>query len=120
MSARRRSLQLCLHRGDNGVRIRKFARLQFRVDQLASGANLKPASGRRDQLYRTDALFELEQFFRQTDGFRFVVSDRAILNHDFRCHNARIIDLTGEWRKPEMVREGRSGDRLPRHIECGA
>jgi len=64
---------------DQGLFIRKLTCLQFRVDQLAIGSQLKTAAATRNQFQILDLLLELaQQFGRQTDGLGFVVSHRAV------------------------------------------
>jgi len=48
--------------------------------------DLKCAPARRHQAERFDVLFQCKKFLRQTDGFRLVVSNRAILDNDFQAH----------------------------------
>ena len=52
-------------------------------------ADFEDAAAGRHQLHGTDALFEFEELHRQTDGFRLVVSSRAIFDGDFRFHLPR-------------------------------
>ena len=64
---------------DHRLLVGELAGLQLRVDQLAVGAQLEAASARGDQLQVLDLLFVGgEQFGRQTDGLRLVVSLRAV------------------------------------------
>jgi hypothetical protein len=71
---------------DDGVRFGELSRLQFGIYLVPIDANLEGATGGRDQAQRTDSLFKCQKFFRQTDGFWFVVSSRAILDCYFRTH----------------------------------
>ena len=56
------------------------------MEQFAIGANLESAAARGNQRKRLDALAELENFGRQTDGLRRVVSNDAIFDRDFGLH----------------------------------
>jgi hypothetical protein len=40
-------------------------------------------------------LLEPQQFLRQTDGLRLVVSSRAVFDGDLDCHNARRLGRPG-------------------------
>ena len=62
------------------VKIRPFARIEFGVEQFAIGANFEGAAARRNQRKRLDALAEFENFGRQTDGLRRVVSNDAVFD----------------------------------------
>ena len=62
------------------VEIRPLARLEFGMEQFAIGANFEGAAARRNQRKRLDALAELENFGRQTDGLRRVVSNNAVFD----------------------------------------
>ena len=65
---------------DDGVKIRPIACIEFRMEQFAIGANLEGAAARGNQRKRFDALAELENFGRQTDGLRRVVSNDAVFD----------------------------------------
>ena len=69
-----------LNRLDDLVEIRPLAGLEFRMEQFAIGANFKGAAARWNQRKRFDALAEFENFGRQTDGLRRVVSNDAVLD----------------------------------------
>jgi hypothetical protein len=71
---------------EDGVRLGELSRLQFGIYLLPIDANFEGAPTGRDQVQRTDSLFECQKFFRQTDGFWFVVSSRAVLDCYFRTH----------------------------------
>ena len=72
---------LCfLNRLNDFVEIRPFAGLEFGMEQFAIGANFESAAARRDQGKRFDALAEFENFSRQTDGFRRIVSNDAVFD----------------------------------------
>jgi hypothetical protein len=75
-----------LDRLDDGVEIRPVAGVEFGMEQFAIGANLEGAAARGNQRKRLDALAELKNFGRQTDGLRRVVSNDAIFDRDFGLH----------------------------------
>jgi hypothetical protein len=50
------------------------------MEQFAIGANFEGAAARRNQHKRPDALTEFENFGRQTDGLRRVVSNDAVFD----------------------------------------
>jgi hypothetical protein len=56
------------------------------MEQFAIGANLESAAARGDQHERFDALAELKNFGRQTDGLRRVVSNDAVFDRDLGLH----------------------------------
>ena len=62
------------------VEIRPFAGFEFGMEQFAISANFEGAAARRNQGKRFDALAEFENFGRQTDGLRRVVSNDAIFD----------------------------------------
>ena len=62
------------------VEIRPLAGVEFGMEQFAIGANFEGAAARRNQRKRFDALAELENFSRQTDGLRRVVSNDAVFD----------------------------------------
>ena len=84
------------HGLEDGVGIGELPRLQLGIDLLAIDADLKAAAARRHQREAADFLFELQEFVRQTDGTRLVVSDRAILDDDFQGHNLRCSAMLGD------------------------
>lgn len=65
----------------------KLACLEFGINRLSIDTDLKRTARRRDQMQRTNILFEPEQFFRQTDGLRLVVSKAAIFNGNVQVHH---------------------------------
>ena len=69
-----------LDRLNNVVEIRPLAGFEFGMEQFAIGANFEGAAARRNQRKRCDALTELENFGRQTDGLRRVVSNDAVFD----------------------------------------
>ena len=71
---------------DDGVEIRPVAGIEFGMEQFAIGANLESAAARGNQRKRLNALAELENFSRQTDGFRRVVSNDAVFDRYLGLH----------------------------------
>ena len=62
------------------VEIRPLAGLKFRMEQFAIGANFEGAAARWNQRKRFNTLAEFENFGRQTDGLRRVVSNDAVFD----------------------------------------
>ena len=56
------------------------------MEQFAIGANFEGAAARGNQRKRLDALAELKNFGRQTDGFRRVVSNNAVFDRYLGFH----------------------------------
>jgi hypothetical protein len=71
---------------DDGVEVRPVACVQFGMEQFVIGANLECAAARGNQRKRFDALAELKNFGRQTDGLRRVVSNDAIFDRYLGFH----------------------------------
>ena len=69
-----------LNRLNHFVEIRPLAGLEFGMEQFSIGANFEGAAARWNQRKRLDALAELENFGRQTDGLRRVVSNDAVFD----------------------------------------
>ena len=65
---------------DDFVEIRPLAGLELGMEQFAISANFEGAAARRNQRKRFNALAEFENFSRQTDGFRRVVSNDAVFD----------------------------------------
>jgi hypothetical protein len=80
---------------DDLVEVGPIAGIEFGMEQFAIGANFKSAAARRYQGKRLDALSEFENFGRQTDGLRRVVSNDAIFDRDFGFHPARSFPKSG-------------------------
>jgi hypothetical protein len=78
--ARKKSLLKLLDRLNDFVEIRPLAGLEFGMEQFAIGANFEGAAARRNQHKRLDALAEFEDFGRQTDGLRRIVSNDAVFD----------------------------------------
>jgi hypothetical protein len=68
------------------VEVRPVAGVEFGMEQFAIGANLEGAAARGNQRERFDALAELKNFGRQTDGLRRVVSNDAVFDRDLGFH----------------------------------
>ena len=96
---------------DDGIEIGPITGIKFGMEQFAIGANFKSAATRRNQGERLDALAEFENFGRQTDGLRRVVSNDAIFDRDFGFHPARSFPKSG-YRAKERG-QGVSRVRLP-------
>ena len=58
------------------------------MERFAIGADFEGAAAGWNQGERRKAIAELENLSRQTDGFRRVVSNRAILDPDFVFHRS--------------------------------
>ncbi len=56
------------------------------MEKFAIGADLEGAPARRDERERLDALAELKNFGRQTDGLRRVVSNDAVFDRYLGFH----------------------------------
>ena len=67
-------------RADDGVEIRPVAGVEFGMEEFVIGANLESAAARGNERERLDALAELKNFGRQTDGLRRVVSNDAVFD----------------------------------------
>jgi hypothetical protein len=74
------------NRLDDGVEIRPVAGVEFGMEQFAISANLEGAAARGNQREQFDALAELKNFGRQTDGFRRVVSNDAVFDRYLGFH----------------------------------
>jgi hypothetical protein len=69
-----------LDRLNDLVEIRPLAGLEFGMEHFAIGANFEGTAARRNQRKRFNALAEFENFGRQTDGLRRVVSNDAVFD----------------------------------------
>src|SRR5881296_3259363 len=90
------------------------------MEQFAISANLESAAARGNQGERLDALAELKNFGRQTDGLRRVVSDDAVFDRYFGFHRELLSEVKaiGAAEGGQGVRRvcacqslGRRGDR---------
>ncbi len=82
---------------NDGVKLRPFAGRKFGMERFAIGADFEGPAARWNQGERRDAIAELEDLSRQTDGFRRVVSNRAVFDSDFGFHQellpeAKLLD----------------------------
>jgi hypothetical protein len=69
---------------------REFAGFELRIDEFAVEFNLEAAAFGWNELQVADLLFEGgEQFGRQTDGLRFVISHRTVLK--FHIHDLILL-----------------------------
>src|SRR5438874_1511290 len=89
---------------DNGVEVRPIAGVEFGMEQFAIGANLESAAARGNQRERLDALAELENLGRQTDGLRRVVSNNAVFDRDLGFH--RLAPFYSET--SDVIRSGQA------------
>ena len=69
-----------LDRLNDLVEVRPLARVELGMEQFAIGANFEGAAARWNQRERFYPLAELENFGRQTDGLRRVVSNDAVFD----------------------------------------
>ena len=67
-------------RAHDVIEIRPVAGFEFGMEEFSIGADLESAAARRDESERRDALAEFENFGRQTDGLRRVVSNDAVFD----------------------------------------
>ena len=77
-----------LNRADDGVEVRPVAGLEFGMEQLSICLNFESAAARRNERKGFNALSEFENFGRQTDGLRRVVSNDAVFDRDFGFQRA--------------------------------
>ena len=63
------------------------------MEHFAIGANLEGAAARGNQRERFYALAELENFSRQTDGLRRVVSNDAVFDRHLSFHLELLSNL---------------------------
>ena len=75
-----------LDRFDDVVEFRPVAGLEFGMEEFAIGANLESAAARGNQRERLDALAELKDLGRQTDGLWRVISNDAVFDRDLGVH----------------------------------
>ena len=71
---------------DDGVKVGELARGLLGINLLSIDGDLKNAAACGNEFQRADVLFELQEFFRQTDGLRLVVSCRAVFDGDVQSH----------------------------------
>ena len=103
----RAAVERTANQSDDFSGLRMAVCLQLRVQQLPVEADFKAASirGGQDELFNLRLKF-LEQFCRQTDGARGVVSDRAIDQVDieghFRVSPSFAMAVTGQRSTPPV------------------
>jgi hypothetical protein len=104
---RRARLFELLNLPNDGVEIRPFAGTEFGVERFAIGADFEGAAAGWDQGKRRDPIAELENLSRQTDGFRRVVSNRAVLDPDFGFHRSLLSsrEISGKRNRVKVMRE---------------
>ena len=93
-----------LDRLDDVVKIRPVAGIQLGMEQFAIGADFECAAARGNQRERFDSLAELEDFSRQTDGLRRVVSNDAVFDRDLGFH--RLAPFYSET--SDVIRSGQA------------
>lgn len=76
--------------GDEGVEVGPFAGTEFGVECFAIDADFEGAAAGWNQGERRNPIAKIENFSRQTDGFRRVVSNAAILDPDFGSHRSLL------------------------------
>ncbi len=74
------------------------------MEDFAIEADFEGAAARWDEGERRDPIAELENFSRQTDGFRCVVSNAAILDPDFGFHRCLLSasEVTGKGSRVKL------------------
>ena len=72
------------------IRIREFACRDLAVYQLVISHDLEHTASCGYQRQRGNVFLEFEQFFRQTDGLRFVISNRAIFDRYLKGHGVKM------------------------------
>ena len=72
---------------DERIKIRPFAGIELGMERFAIGADFEGAAAGWDEGERRDPIAKIENLSRQTDGFRRVVSNCAVLNPDFGLHH---------------------------------
>ena len=88
----------------NRVEIGPLAGLEFGVDEFTVDANFEGTAAGRNQ--PGSHARGLTNASRQTGGFRFVISDRAVFDRYFRFH-ARLLHLLYAMR-PRLRCRGRA------------
>lgn len=77
---------------DDGVELRPVAGVEFGMEKFVIGANLESAAARGNQRERLNALAELKNFGRQTDGLRRVVSNYAVFDRHLGFHQRLLSE----------------------------
>ena len=84
--AQQKLLGRFLDRFNDGVEFRPIARFEFGMKQFSISPDFKSAAARRNKGERFNSLAEFENFGRQTDGLRRVVSNDAVFDRYFGFH----------------------------------
>ena len=94
-----------LHGPQHLIRIGKFPRGPLGMDDLSICAHLEHAAVGWNQLERADALLQLHEPARHTDGLGLVVSSRAIFDDNFFYHLVLVLllSLTKFWHFDQSV-----------------
>jgi hypothetical protein len=71
---------------DEGIEVGPLVGGEFGVKQFSIGADFEGAAAGWYQRERRNPIAEFEYLSRQTDGFRRVISNAAILDPDFSFH----------------------------------
>jgi hypothetical protein len=88
-------------RVEDPLLVGELAGLEFGVEQFPVGGQFKAAASGRDQLQVANLfLIRAEQFARQTDGLRLVVSHRTVLQ--FQVHDVSP-SVPLHFTRPDMV-----------------
>ena len=80
---------------DDRVEVGPFAGVEFGVEQFAIGADFERAAAGWNQGERCNSIAEFEDLSRQTDGFRCVVSNRAVFDPDLGFHQVLLSTHEG-------------------------
>ena len=98
------------------------------MERFAIGADFEGAAAGWNQGERRDAIAKIENFSRQTDGFRCVVSNAAKLDPDFGFHRSLLScdEPSGMGRRVKATREMpalralRLGAEVEANLQCVA
>jgi len=101
---RERLLNL-FNRLDDCAEVRPLAGVEFGMEKFAIGANLESAAARGDERERLDALAELKNFGRQTDGLRRVVSNHAVFDRHLGFHDEFSFPLVNVSVRGKLVKK---------------
>jgi hypothetical protein len=85
-NARQKLSGSLLDRFDHGVEVRPVAGVELGMEQFSIGTDFESAAARRNEGERLNALAQFENFGRQTDGLRRVVSNDAVFDRHFGFH----------------------------------
>ena len=97
-----------LNLADDGVEVRPIAGLEFGVKKFSIGVDFKRAAARGNQRERFNPVAEFENFCRQTDGFRRVVSNHAVFDRHFGFHS----ELLSRMEATDAVKAGQDDEPL--------